>query len=81
MKEIFRNNLISIKSTGKNYDIAYVIENLTDTRINIYLDDLDDYLEIMGNDWVGLLYREYSDEIVNNLIKEKYSWNYIYGAI
>ena len=41
--------MIVIKSTGQDYDFGYTIENLTDTKINFYLNGLDDYLEIKGN--------------------------------
>ena len=78
MKEIFKNDLIVIKSTGHDYDFAYTIENLTNKKINFYLNGLDDYLELEGNDWVGLFFGEYSDMIVESFINGDYSWNYIY---
>lgn len=80
MKEIFRNDLIVIKSTGHDYDFAYTIENLTNNKINFYLNGLDDYLELEENSWVGLLVGDYSDMIVESFINGDYTWNYIYGA-
>lgn len=78
MKEIFRNDLIVIKSTGQDYDFAYTIENLTNKKLNFYLNGLDDYLELEENNWVGLFVGDYSDMIVESFINGDYSWNYIY---
>lgn len=70
--------MIVIKSTGQDYNFGYIIENLTDTKINFYLNGLDDYLEIERDNWVGLFIGEYSDMIVESFINGDYSWNYIY---
>ena len=78
MEKIFENDLIIVSDTKKDYDLRYVIENKKDHKINFYLNGLDDYLEIDKNNWLGLFNGEYSKIIIDSLINEDYTWNYIY---
>ena len=78
MKKIYENDLFIIKDTEQDYDFKYIVENKTNKKINLYLNGIDDYLEIEGNDWVGLFHRYYSNDIINILINEEYSYNPIY---
>ena len=78
MEKIFENDLIIVSDTKKDYDLRYVIENKKDHKINFYLNGLDDYLEIDKNSWLGLFNGEYSKIIIDSLINEDYTWNYIY---
>lgn len=78
MKKIFENDLIIISDTQRNYDFKYVIENKKNYKINLSLNKLDDYLEIDKNNWLGLFNEDYSKSIVDSLINEDYTWNYIY---
>lgn len=60
MKTIFENELIHVKSTGRDYDFIATIENKTDKdiRLRYNLMDFDviyDTIDIEPNDWVGLL--------------------------
>lgn len=78
LENIFENDLIIVSDTKKDYDLRYVIENKKDHKINFYLNGLDDYLEIDKNSWLGLFNGEYSKIIIDSLINEDYTWNYIY---
>lgn len=78
LENIFENDLIIVSDTKKDYDFRYVIENKKDHKINFYLNGLDDYLEIDKNSWLGLFNGEYSKSIIDSLINEDYTWNYIY---
>ena len=79
MKSIFENELITIYDTGHDYDFKYCIENKNKGNdINIYLNELDDYIEIQKNNWVGLFSGDYSKMIIDSLLEGKYTYNYIY---
>ncbi len=78
MKKIFENDLFIISDTEQDYDFKYVIQNKNKHKIYINLNPIDDYLEIEGNNWVGLLHGDYSDDIVNILINKEYSYNKVY---
>lgn len=78
LENVFENDLIIVSDTKKDYDLRYVIENKKDHKINFYLNGLDDYLEIDKNNWLGLFNGEYSKSIIDSLINEDYTWNYIY---
>ena len=78
MKKIYENELFKIMDTKQDYDFKYVIENKTDKKLNLYLNGLDDYLELDENDWVGLFYGDYSNDIVRCLINNDYNYNCVY---
>jgi hypothetical protein len=80
VENIFENDLFIIYDTKQDYDFRYSIANKSDKKINLYLNGLDDYLEINGNDWVGLFSGDYSDNMVNCLMEEDYDYNYIVGC-
>lgn len=72
MEKIFENDLIIINDTKQDYDFRYVIENKKDYDIKLYLNGIDDYLELGKNNWVGLFNGDYSESIVDILINENY---------
>jgi len=78
MKKILENDLIVVYDTMHDYDFKYAIENKHDKKLNIYLNGLDDYLEIEGNNWVGLFYGDYSNDIIESLKNKDYDYNFIY---
>lgn len=78
MKKIYENDLFIIKDTEQDYDFKYIVENKTNKKINLYLNGINDYLEIEGNNWVGLFHGYYSNDIISILMNEEYSYNFIY---
>lgn len=71
-KKIFENDDFIIKDSGKDYDFRYVIENKHNFDVNYYLIGLDDFLEIDKNSWIGLFQGDYSNDIIDCLIKGSY---------
>lgn len=50
---------VDIKMTGHDYDFIATIENNTDKKLKLYIDDLEGWysepIEVAPNDWVGFL--------------------------
>lgn len=62
MKTILKNEHITVKETGRNYDFIATIENNTDAQIVITFTSDYEYIEpikIAPQDWIGI---EASDE-------------------
>lgn len=78
LKKIYENDLFIISDTQHDYDFRYTIENKKNYKINLYLNGLDDYLEIDKNEWVGLFNGDYSNDIITCLTNEDYNYNFIY---
>ena len=81
MKKILENDLIIVYDNMHDYDFKYAIKNKHDKKLNIYLNGLDDYLEIEGNNWVGLFYGDYSNDIIKSLKNKDYDYNFIYEVL
>lgn len=77
MELIFENENLKIYDTKKDYDFRYVIENKKNIKICVYLNGLDDYIEIDKNNWVGLFNGDYSDDIVKCLQENNGDYTFI----
>lgn len=55
-----------------------VIKNRENKKINLYLNGLDDYLEIDKNNCLYLFKGLYTNEILKCLKMKDYSYNFIY---
>lgn len=78
MKTIYENEYIKVLDNGHNYDFRYVIENKKEHDLNIYLNGMDDYIEIDKSNWIGLFNGEYSDDIIRCLQNENGDYNLIF---
>ena len=77
---MFENEYIKIYDTRQNYDFRYVIQNKKNNDLNIYLNGLDDYVEIEKNNWVGLFGGDYTDDIIRCLLECNGDYNEIMGG-
>jgi hypothetical protein len=50
---------VNFRMTGHDYDFIATIENDTDKKLKLYIDDLEGWysepIEVAPNDWVGFL--------------------------
>lgn len=76
MKLLFENDYLKIFDNKHYFDYKYIIVNKKNSKLNIFLNELDDYLEIDGNNWIGLFYDEYNVDIINCIINKKADYNY-----
>lgn len=75
---VFENHLVAIYDT-KNSIGNYIIENKSNNKINMYFNDLDDYIVVDKKSMFRLnANRRYSKRIIESIVNKDYTYNFIY---
>lgn len=78
VEPIFENHLVTIYDTKNNIG-NYAIENKGNKAINMYFNDLDDYIVVPKNNVLRLnTNRRYSKKIVESIVNNDYTYNFVY---
>ena len=72
MKEVYKDDYITVSETGHDYDFIAVIENNSNELVR-FEQYGEDYFDIEPNDYIGLL-ADHQGRHILQAIKEKIFW-------